>query len=261
MDRNNMNICSEVLISRRTSVRTPPRTLLWVCSVVLLCATGCHSMMSGGNNAQGVRDFQNGNLDSAERRFRTAVQMNPQSPDASYNLAATVHRRGVKSQDQAAIAEAEQLYNRCLNLNEEHIEAHRELAVLLAQTGRSDSSFRLLKNWATRSPESADARIELARLYEEFGDADLAESRLQEALQREPNNTKARQALAYLQERSGDARSAVSNYEHVYRSTRDPKLAARIARLGNSSGGANLAVGPKNLPTTQTAADNWSRRY
>ena len=41
-----------------------------------------------------------------------------------------------------------------------------DLAVLLAETGRQDQAFTLLKNWASTDPKSADARIELARLYQ-----------------------------------------------------------------------------------------------
>jgi len=213
--------------------------------------------MSGGNNIQGVRDFKNGNLYEAERRFRTAVKLNPNSADAHYNLGAVLHRKGVQQQDKATLLEAEHLYNACLSLNGEHVEAHREWAVLLAQTGRSQDAFKLLTNWKLRSPQSAEPRIELARLYEEFGDADSAEANLHEAIAISPRHEKARAALGYLQERSGDFGDATKNYQMAYQGNRDPKVAARLARIGNYSARSTDAPDPSN---TQTATGGWTTR-
>ena len=215
-------------------------------------------MWSSGNNVQGVRDFNNGNLDEAERRFRTAVKLNPQSADAHYNLGAVVHRRGIRNNDKTLLLDAERLYDTCLKLDEEHVEAHREWAVLLAQTGRSKDAFKLLSNWEIRSPKSADARVELARLYEEFGDADSAKFHLHEALQRVPDHPKARAALAYLQERSGDFSDARQNYELAYRGNRDPKVASRIARIGSYSD--RSSAGPRTDDDTQTTTGGWTKR-
>lgn len=227
--------------------------------VVLATNSGC-APFSAGHNLQGVREFQSGNLDEAERRFRTAVQMNPNSADAHYNLAATLHRKAIRDNDEALIAEAERTYDACLNIDEDHAEAHREWAVLLAQTGRSQAAFRLLKNWKLRS-QSPDARVELARLYEEFGDADSARYYLDEALEISPYHPKARAALAYLQERSGEFDEAVGNYELALRRQRDPKVVERLARIGSYSPSPTTQTAQRRTGQRQAASSGWTKRY
>jgi tetratricopeptide (TPR) repeat protein len=232
-------------------------TLLLLLAGLVCIASGCTSTLAGGHNNSGVRDFQNGDLEAAERRFRTAVKLNPRHADAHYNLGTVLHRRGIRDNDQGLLLEAERLYDACLTLNEEHVEAHREWAVLLAQTGRSKDAFKLLTNWRIRSPRSADAHVELARLTEEFGDADTAKFHLEEALERAPRHAKARAALAYLHERSGEFDDARQNYELAYRGNRDPNVASRLARIGSYS---NRPRDGAASDEPQTATNGWTER-
>ncbi|MFP6677116.1 MAG: tetratricopeptide repeat protein [Pirellulaceae bacterium] len=232
--------------------------LLLSVMAIFVVSSGCQ-MLAGGQNIQGVRDFKAGQQIAAEGRFRTSIKTNPQNADAHYNLAVTLHRRGIQNKDQQSLAEAEEMYHRCIDLNGDHIECHRELTVLLAQTGRSNQSFKLLKNWATRSPESPDARVELARLYEEFGDADTAEIHLHEALNRQSTHPRAHAALARLNERAGKLEAAAANYQQAYRQNRDPKIIDRLARLRNYSGARLASDG--NDASLSTASGGWIRRY
>jgi len=202
-------------------------------------------MAADGQNLQGVRLYQQGQYDAAMQRFQQAVAQDPGNADAYYNMAATLHQMGIARNDQKLLNQAETLYNRCLDLNEDHTECYRGLAVLLAETGRSDRAFNLLKNWAIRSPNNAHARIELARLYEEFGDVETAKVHLTEALQIDQHCARAWTALARLREQAGDYTQALADYQRAYALNRfQPKVAERIAALSRTvSGGRTHGAG------------------
>ena len=218
-------------------------------AMLALGSAGCRAV-STGRNVDGVRYFQQGQLPVALARFDSALTIDPRNPDSYYNKAAVLHRTGVQNRDQNAFAQAESLYNQCLDLNPNHVECHRGLAVLLTETGRVDRAFALLRNWATTSPQNADARVELARLYEEYGDNRSAEIYLSEAVALNPQNWRAHAALGRLKEQAGDAALALQNYERAYSLNRfQPDLDQRIASLRNRTGPL-----PSTGPGSATAA-------
>jgi len=206
----------------------------------LALSAGC-KVAADGQNLQGVRFYQQGQYEAAMQRFQQAVATDPKNADAYYNMAATVHRMGSARTDQNLLSQAETLYNRCLDEDKNHTDCHRGLAVLLAETGRSDRAFNLLKNWAIRSPQVADARIELARLYEEFGEAETAQVHLTEALKIDQHSARAWNALGRLREQSGEYTQALANYQQSYNLNRfQPQVAERIAALNHTiSGGVS----------------------
>src|SRR5262245_33694040 len=201
--------------------------LMWLLSL----GTGCR-MVAQGRNVDGVRYFQQGQYPVALQRFDAALTIDPQNADTYYNKAAVYHRMGLATRDQNTLNQAESLYNQCLNLNPNHVDCHRGLAVLLAETGRNAQAFTLLRNWTTISPQNADARVELARLYEESNDPQSAELALNEALQRDMRNWRAHAALGRLKEQSGNFPQALQNYQYAYSLNRNqPDLQQRIASL------------------------------
>ena len=215
--------------------------------LVLLACTGC-GFWANNRNADGVRYFSRGQLPAAQARFEAAKRSNPQNADAYYNLAAVAHMQGLKSRDSNQLTQAESLYNQCLDLNPNHVDCHRSLAVLLAQTGRVDRAFALQKNWCATSPNLAEARVELARLYEEYGDLRTAELQLQQALQLDLNNARAHAALGSVKEKSGDLQQALANYQRSYHlNTRQDDLPARIASLQQRVG--SVAPASTTQPT------------
>jgi tetratricopeptide (TPR) repeat protein len=189
-------------------------------------------MVSQGRNVDGVRYFQQGQYPVAIQRFDAALTIDPRNADSYYNKAAVYHRMGLAQRDQNLLTQAESLYNQCLDLNPNHVDCHRGLAVLLCETGRTDKAFTLLSNWAARSPQNAEARVELARLYEESGNARSAEIALNEALALDMRNWRAHAALGRLKEQSGDLAQALVNYQNAYAINRfQPELQRQIAAL------------------------------
>lgn len=215
-------------------------------------SAGC-KMAADGQNLQGVRLYQQGQYEAAMQTFQKAVTSDPENSDAFYNMAATLHRMGVAQNDTNLLSQSETLYNRCLDLKSSHTDAYRGLAVLLAETGRSDRAFSLMKNWAIREPANADPRIELARLYEEFGDKESAKTQLSEALQIDQHNARAWNALARLREQSGDYAQALANYQQSYSVNRfQPEVAERIASLSQSITSSSAGGQPPQTRTVTT---------
>ncbi len=196
-------------------------------------------MTSQALNSEGVRLYQNGNYQQAAYQFQRAIASNPQSASAYYNLASALHKNGKLQNRQQDLQQAEQLYNQCLDYDPNHAECYRGLAVLLAETGRQDASYRLLEGWAARSPRLADPRIELARIYEENNNLPLASAKLEEAITIDPHNSRALTALGRLRESSGDTAQALANYQRSLAINRfQPAIESRVASLQ-----ANQAVG------------------
>ncbi len=234
--------------------------------VVLALQPGCR-MVSQGRNVDGVRYFQQGQYPVAIQRFDAALTIDPKNPDTYYNKAAVYHRSGLASRDQNSMTQAESFYNQCLDLNPNHVDCHRGLAVLLTETGRVDKAFALLRGWTTRSPQNADARVELARLYEEYGDSGSAETALNEALVLNSRNWRAHAALGRLKEQSGNLSQALQNYQMAYSINRfQPELQQRIASLQTRVSPTQPAANPIANPIAGAGTRNASgpapfRRY
>jgi tetratricopeptide (TPR) repeat protein len=211
----------------------------------ILC--GCQSASS--YNGRGVREFRQGDYQSALESFQNAVATNPSDADAYYNLAATLHDWGRRSDDDKLLEQSEGLYHRCLDLDENHVDCYRALAVLLVDTQRKESAFTLLEKWAQRSPQLSSPRVELARLHEEFGDDESALQYLAQALDVDSRNSRAWAAMGRLREREGRYAQALTDYQHAYNLNRyHPGVPQRIAALqqrvaqaprGVSGGGPN----------------------
>jgi tetratricopeptide (TPR) repeat protein len=225
---------------------------VFVAAAISMSMTGCR-MVADGQNIEGVRLHQKGHHQAALQQFQQALASNPTSADAYYNMAATYHRIGIQHQDQRQLEQAETLYNQCLDLDENHVDCRRGLAVLLTETDRSDRAFNLMKNWANASPQLADARVELARLYEESGDLETAKLHLNKAILVDQHNSRAWAALGNVREQLGDTQQALANYQRSFNlNSFQTGVAQRIATLsgapvsggGSTSGGTRIVTRP-----------------
>ena len=230
---------------------------LFIGIVTLPILMGC-GIAGRSQNVQGVSLYQQGQHHAAIQKFQQAINRRPNDADGYYNLAATYHQLGKRNADQSMLAQAENLYNQTLQYSPNHSDAYRGLAVLLVETKRPDSAFRLIEGWTTRQPHVADARVELARIHEEFGDKKMAIRHLEEALTVDSNSSRAWASLAKLREESGDFAQALANYQRSHSiNALQPQVTARIAALQNTIGpgtpvapvaGARVAGQPNWVP-------------
>jgi tetratricopeptide (TPR) repeat protein len=220
------------------------RLLASLAAVALLAAgSGCQ-MAANGHNTQGARYFQQGQYPAALQQFQLALSQDPTNADAHYNQARTYHQLGKMTGDTNTLHQAEALYNHCLELQPDHVECHRGLAVLLAETDRGDRAFALLQNWAQRSPSRADARVELARLYEEYGDKETARRQLEEAVAIDTTHARAWVALGKMREEQGDYAQALANYQRSLAfNSFQPQVQTRVAALQQGLAGSAYGGG------------------
>ncbi len=211
-----------------------------------LLMAGCGSFAARGLNAEGVRLFDQTRYQEAIQQFQKALDNDPSSADALYNLAAAYHRLGTLQNRPADLAQAERYYNLCRDRDPNHGECYRGLAVLLVEQDRSAEAFRLIQGWADANPGAADPKIELARLSEEFGDPNAARQHLADAVLVDPNNARALAALGRLSEQAGDRVRALQNYQQsLYADRFQPEVASRAAALQSAVGpGPILATAP-----------------
>lgn len=218
--------------------------LLCVAASSLLC-NGCR-MVAQWDNMKGSKAFAAARYDEAVRDFQNALKRNPNDANAYYNLGATYQVLGKQTRNPQMFATAEQMYNRSIALDPRYTDAHRALANLLCETGRTDAAFDLMKTWQARTPASADPYIELARLYEEHGDPNQAIQNLTSALAIDANNPRALTAMAAIREQKGELQLALDNYQRAYPySQNQPAVAAKIAQLQQQL----------HLPVTSPAPD------
>jgi tetratricopeptide (TPR) repeat protein len=207
-------------------------------------------MATSGHNQAGVQAFNQGQYVVALQRFQLAADGDPLNADAVYNMARVHHELGTKGGSTSDLERAETYYNQTLDIDPNHTAAHRALAVLLIESGRTDSAFRLLKNWTTTSPQAADARVELARLYEEFGDKETAILHLNQAIALDGQNTRAWTALANLRQETGDLNQALANYQRsLTLNSMQPTIASRIEHLRRATSTGFGSMSPNGTRT------------
>ncbi len=199
--------------------------------LLLLVLTGCN-MMATGHNVQGKRLYEQGQFASAINSFQQALSQNPRNADAFYNMGATYHFLGKQQQNSQWINQAQDLYSQALNIDRNHTESYRGLAVLMAEAGKSSDAFNLLRNWQAQFPYSEEPLIELSRLTKETGDRSRAMQYLVDAMALNSNNARALKAMAVLREEAGQYDLALNNYLRSYQSNNlQSDVAAKIAAL------------------------------
>lgn len=236
------------------ALRFAPRDCL-VAVALMAALPGCYGVMASGQNSEGARLYQQGNLPGAIDRFQQAAYTNPNDANAYYNLAASYHELGRLQGRNDYLKQAENYYHQCLDRQRDHVDCHRALAVLLVEEDRSPEAFRFLEQWVASSPTSSDAKVELARLYEDFSDREAARQYLQTALAHDPRNSRALAALGRLHEEAGNAPQALADYQRSLEYNRfQPELARRANSLRASVAppAMNFSPNPINTPTIAT---------
>jgi tetratricopeptide (TPR) repeat protein len=205
-----------------------------------LAASGCGAW-THRQNALGVEQYQQGQYQAALKHFQEAVAANPNIAESYYNLGATYHRMGNVDHSQPELAQAERYYNQSLDHDPAYRPAYRGLAVLLAQTNRTEQAFHLLEDWNGRYPTASAPKVELARLSQEYGKRDQAHEYLLQAVNANPNDAQALSALGQMQEQEGNASQALANYRRSLNlNSMQPDLVARANAIQQQLGPSPL---------------------
>jgi tetratricopeptide (TPR) repeat protein len=230
-----------------------PRIFLLAAGLMVVAGSGC-GWISRSQNVTGVDLYEQGNYGAAIEQFQLAIQSDPGDADSYYNIGATYHRLGNVTHNSAYSQQAEQFYHLALDMNPDHGDCNRGMAVFLVEQKRPTEAFALLQHWTEHNPASPEARIELARLNEEFGNRDVARTHLEEALALQPSNSRALTALGKLKEDSGDRAQALAIYQRSLEYNQfQPEVQTRVAMLQGSGVGMPVGI-PVGVPTLAPSA-------
>lgn len=199
------------------------------------------------------------NLDEAFVHLRQAVALAPDFPDAHFNLAVALTRRG-------ALAEAIDHYRYLLKLRPSFPDAHYLLAIALYNTGQLEEAIQHYRQALQLKPADAIAhnglgnaladRGQLAEAIEHYrqaikinptyagayfnlgialadqGDLDDAARQYRTALQLEPDNANAHNNLADILARQGRRETAIDHFREALRLRPDfPEAQRGLSRL------------------------------
>lgn len=205
--------------------------------------TGCGASNGFVHNAQGTRNFKNGNYSEARRYFQMASADSPQKSDYLHNLGSAMWKQG----DPAG---AEQVYRHALDIDPMHQPSYHSLAKLMKEQGRVGEAQNLMTAWADTQPYIPEPQIELAWLNRETGNQAASEENLRQALRIDPSNSTALAHLGQVYQDQGRSGEAVAMYRRsLHQNWYQPDVKSRVATLDGSANPQTFIT----WPATQTA--------
>lgn len=166
-----------------------------------------------------------GALDDAERWLKRAALAEPKSPQAAYNLAILLHRKGNSAGALAAL-------DRAIAVNPGEARLLYLQGVLRQQSGRLAEAGESYREAVRLQPGYADAWFNLGTVEDALERPSEARKAYETTLALQPGNWGARYNLATALMKSGDAVAAIPVFEEVIRQRPD-STDARV-NLGNA---------------------------
>lgn len=197
-------------------------------AAVLLFAGACvpaEQQLVRHHTEDGFQLYRQGSYADARDCFQAALNLKPNDPDLTYNLARCHARLGQSGK-------AEALYQECLVHNADHAEARHAWLLLMLQTGREAEGRRMVEEWLRARPRQAAPYVEDGWLKGRAGDIDSARLRYQQALGLDPRNPRALAELGAIYERMGHPERALVLYDRSLEAKPDqPDLAQLVSRM------------------------------
>jgi len=160
----------------------------------------------------GVHYDENGDLDTAARYYRAALDMTPDYPNADVRF-----HRGFLLQKLGRTAEAAEEYRRAIALRPSYVEAHTNLGGLLHAAHDLDGARAELMQALILRPDHVAARVNLGVVLRASGDVDGAIREYETALRFDPRSVEAHTNLGNALAQNGDVRAAIAHYRDALR--------------------------------------------
>lgn len=154
---------------------------------------------------------------------RSAVQVEPRSAGARYNLGLALSERGDEDG-------ARQAWEETVRIEPSHALALVGLGVDAARRGDPGAAERYLARAVQARPTLAEARLQLGKLYDQRGEPERAQREWEAVLLREPGHAQALTELGTLHAARGDLATAERYYRAALRS--DPDVGEALFNLG-----------------------------
>ena len=140
-------------------------------------------------NDQGIRFLAQGELETADARFRLALEYNPHFIEALVNL-------GLVELERGNFTRAGQLLDRARRINEHVAQPHHGLGVLAERMGDREAAAAHYRSALAVDPGFAPARLNLARLLFDANELYHAKEEFSKLIQVTPNIAEAYAGLA-----------------------------------------------------------------
>lgn len=181
----------------------------------------------------------------------SAVTPAAPSSDALYTLGLAAHGAG-------QIALASQRYAQALKMAPDHVGALNGLAVIYAQSDRTDEALKLFARAGELAPASAHIRNNAGYALMRDGRLDEAEIALNKARELDPSNAQTQQNLALLADAKAKHQSANPAVQSEAGNKDGPRLvvvAPNVFELQAPTRAAAEVVGPAQETTVPSAKD------
>jgi len=168
---------------------------------------------------------QQGKLDEAIAKYKTAISINPNYPDAHYNL-------GNACKEQGKLDEAVVEYKIALIINPNCAKAYGNLGLAYQEQGKLDEAIAEYKTVIGINPKEAKAHYNLGLVYQKQGKLNEAIAAYKTAIKIDPNQSKAYVNLGLVYQKQGKLNEAIAKYKAAISITPDDEIAHY--NLGNA---------------------------
>jgi predicted O-linked N-acetylglucosamine transferase (SPINDLY family) len=155
--------------------------------------------------------------------LQKAIDIQPNSPQAHFNLAITLQAQG-------KMVEAIASFTRATQLKPDYAEAHNNLAIALERTGQLDAAIASYRRAIAANPNYADAYYNLGIPLHKQGQISEAITAYQQAICLNPNHVVAHSNLGNALAESGQVDPAIAAYQQAI--LLDPRYAEAHYNLG-----------------------------
>jgi tetratricopeptide (TPR) repeat protein len=200
-------------------------------------------------------DFRRNKPEDALQQVQTAIQQSPNSPQL-YVLQgqALLHNKQAR--------EAEQSFERAVQLDKQNVNAIVLLAELQAGRGARDQAIATYQRAIELSPNAVSLQVALGSLYESSGNWQTAQTMYQKVLTAQPDNPVAANNLAYiLLEHGGSVNQALSLAQTARRGMPGSPNTADTLGWAYYQNGAYSVAAPLFEEAVKKASDNAAYRY
>lgn len=166
--------------------------------------------------AKGNMHLRSQDLESAENAYTTAVEKEPESPEAHLALAQIYKVKGDREQ-------AEQAYEAAANLSPKNARPWIKWAAFKEESGEFDEARQILKKVTADHPDSIPALVQLARIAFAEKRHDECLEFVADVLKREPRHFEARLLRAAVRLARRETDQALEEYQTL--ATKYPKVA------------------------------------
>lgn len=183
-----------------------------------------------------IRQQRDSILKQAESECRMALQKDPYSPEAHYQLAQSLR-------EQNRMDEAISEYNEAIKSDPKYSEAFAGLGMLkLAQSslGEAEGAFKQAIQYNTGN---STAHYGLGKTYLKMGNVDAAIKELNTALYQNPNSFPAHQAMGECYQAQGNNNAAIAEYrKSASIKPENPEVYLHISDIRESRGDLELSI-------------------